>query len=153
MAALDLRVPPPLIGALLASAMWWAAPFGAYPPLPAPLRLALVVLLAVIGIGFDLAGIAAFRTGRTTVNPLKPERTSALMTGGVYRLTRNPMYVGMAFLLTAWAVQLGAFAPCLGPVLFVLYITRFQIMPEERVLAGKFGRDYADYRARTRRWL
>ena len=150
---LELRIPPPLVGALLAGAMWWAAPLGVYTPLPAPLRITLVVLLALIGIGFDLAGIAAFRAGRTTVNPLKPERTSALMTGGVYRITRNPMYVGMAFLLSAWAVQLGAFAPCLGPVLFVLYITRFQIMPEERVLARKFGQAYADYRVQTRRWL
>lgn len=116
-------------------------------------RLAGAAVLGLVGLAFDLAGLLAFRSHRTTVNPLSPHKASALVTGGVYRITRNPMYVGMAFLLLAWAVHLSALLPLLGPVLFVLYITRFQIQPEERVLQQLFGEAYTDYRRAVRRWL
>ena len=116
-------------------------------------RLALVALFAGAGIAFDVADLLSFRASRTTVNPLKPERASALVTQGVYRLTRNPMYVGMACLLLAWAAWLWQLLPLLGPAAFVLYITRFQIRPEERALAALFGAEYAAYTARVRRWL
>lgn len=89
----------------------------------------------------------------TTINPLSPRKSTALVTGGVYRFTRNPMYLGMACLLTAWAVWLAALLAFAGPVLFVLYITRFQIRPEERVLTELFGLPYTDYTQRVRRWL
>ena len=110
-------------------------------------------MFAAAGLTFDLLGILAFRASRTTINPLKPERASALVTGGVYRVTRNPMYVGMTLLLLAWACYLAAVLPFVGPVLLVLYLTRFQIQPEERVLQGIFGAAYASYAARVRRWL
>lgn len=116
-------------------------------------RYAAVAILVLAGVAFDLLGLVAFRASRTTINPLKPERASALVTGGVYRLTRNPMYVGMGLLLLALAVYLSALLPFAGPVLFVLYITRFQIQPEERVLSGIFGEAYSTYAARVRRWL
>jgi protein-S-isoprenylcysteine O-methyltransferase Ste14 len=119
---------------------------------PAP-RYAAVAILAVAGVAFDLLGLVAFRASRTSINPLRPERASVLVTRGVYRDTRNPMYVGMGFLLLAWAVYLCALLPFAGPALFVLYITRFQIQPEERVLMGIFGGEYSSYAARVRRWL
>ena len=117
-----------------------------------PVWLAVAVLVTT-GLAFDVLGIMAFRASRTTVNPLKPERASALVTGGVYRITRNPMYVGMVFLLLAWAVYLSAVLPFAGIVVFIVYITRFQIQPEERVLTGIFGDEYSTYAARVRRWL
>ena len=112
-----------------------------------------VVLLVMAGAAFDALGILAFRALRTTVNPLKPERASALVTSGVYRVTRNPMYVGMVLFLLAWAVYLSAALPFAGPLVFALYITRFQIRPEERVLEASFGACYSAYAARVRRWL
>lgn len=153
MAWLDHRIPPPIVGALTGLLMWLAAPLGPLWTLPPALRLALVALFAALGLAFDLAGLLAFRASRTTVNPLSPQKASALVTGGVYRITRNPMYVGMACLLLAWAVQLSAVPALAGPVLFVLYITRFQIRPEERVLQQLFGDAYAQYTSRVRRWL
>lgn len=63
------------------------------------------------------------------------------------------MYVGMCFLLLAWAVHLSALLPLAGPILFILYMTRFQIKPEERILTKLFGQEYVDYTARVRRWL
>lgn len=150
---LEHRIPPPVVGLAIAVAMWAAA---GLPPTLAPpdwLRHGLVAVLLAAGIAFDLGGFVAFRRLRTTVNPLSPEKASALVTGGVYRITRNPMYVGMALLLTAWAAHLSALWPFAGPLLFVLYIDRFQIAPEERVLHALFGEAYSAYAARVRRWL
>ena len=153
MTTLEHRIPPPIVGLLVAAGMWAVATLGPLLPISDTFRLAVVAILAATGLSFDLLGFLAFHASRTTINPLKPERASTLVTGGVYRITRNPMYVGLAVLLTAWAVYLAAVVPLLGPVLFVLYITRFQIRPEERILAGLFGDEYSRYAARVRRWL
>ena len=156
MRALEHKIPPPVVGALIAAAMWamWALSSLA-PPLALPQSVGgpLIVMLVIAGVTFDLLGLIAFLRMKTTINPLQPGKASALVTVGVYRITRNPMYVGMALLLTAWAVHLAALWPLLGPVLFVLYINRFQIAPEERVLKELFGEEYVAYTARVRRWL
>lgn len=153
MFSLDNKIPPPVVGALVAAAMWAVSSIGPQLAFGDTPRYVTVGVLVVVGLAFDLLGLIAFRTSRTTVNPLKPERASTLVTGGVYRITRNPMYVGMGFLLFAWAVYLSALVPFLGPVAFVLYITRFQIQPEERVLTRIFGEEYVAYAERVRRWL
>lgn len=153
MPSLELKIPPPVVGALTAAAMWGVSALGPQLSFASGPRYAAVAILVVAGVAFDLLGLVAFRASRTTINPLKPERASALVTGGVYRLTRNPMYVGLGLLLLALTVYLSALLPFAGPVLFVLYITRFQIQPEERVLSGIFGEEYSTYAARVRRWL
>jgi protein-S-isoprenylcysteine O-methyltransferase Ste14 len=152
MRALELKVPPPVAGLLVAALMWAVSAWPPVFPLPQSVRLILAGALAVIGVGFDILGLLAFFRRRTTINPLRPARASALVMGGIYRITRNPMYVGMAFLLTGWAVWLGALWPFLGPVLLVAYLTRFQIVPEERILRSKFS-EFEAYAARVRRWL
>lgn len=153
MNSLDTKIPPPIVGTLVALAMWGLSMIGPVFALPPGLRIVVVALLVLAGLTFDLLGLLAFMRARTTINPLRPERSSALVTEGIYRITRNPMYVGMALLLTAWAVHLGALAAWLGPAAFVLYITRFQIRPEERILAGLFGDDYRAWCDSVRRWL
>ena len=95
----------------------------------------------------------SFRRARTTVNPFAPERTVNIVSSGIYRLSRNPMYLGMACILTGWAVWLWQVQAVLGVVLFVAWITRFQIIPEERVLTQKFDTEYRQYRQRVRRWV
>jgi protein-S-isoprenylcysteine O-methyltransferase Ste14 len=100
-----------------------------------------------------LAGLAAFRRARTTVNPLQPDRASALVSAGIYRYTRNPMYLALAMALLAWGLWLGhAVAPC-GVAIFVAWMNRYQIAPEERALAGLFGAEFECYRREVRRWL
>ena len=113
----------------------------------------MAVSIALAGAGVAMAGALAFRRARTTVSPLKPQTTSSLVTSGVYRFTRNPMHVGLALVLLAWAVFVSSPWAFLGPMRFILYITRFQIVPEERALSGLFGAAYSAYRARVRRWL
>ena len=150
---LELKIPPPVVALLLGAAMWWLAPMGPATPWPEAMRIGLAVPLALLGLSLDFSGLVAFVRRHTTINPLSPLRSTALVTSGVYRWTRNPMYLGLACLLTGWAVWLGAWFAFAGPVLFVLYITRFQIRPEERVLSQLFGSAYTDYTRRVRRWI
>ena len=84
---------------------------------------------------------------------MKPQTTSSLVCSGIYRVTRNPMYLGLVFVLVAWAVFLSSAWALLGPMAFALYMNRFQIAPEERVLSSMFGASYSDYLSRVRRWL
>lgn len=153
MTNLEHRIPPPVIGVLMALAMWGVAQWPPALALPGGVRPVLALLLALAGLAFDVLGVWTFWRWKTTVNPMRPANASTLVDSGIYRFTRNPMYVGMALLLTAWAVQLGALWPFAGPVLFIAYIQRFQIVPEERALAARFGSAYTDYQQRVRRWL
>lgn len=153
MRLLDIRVPPPIVGLLLGIGMWAISPETSPVDVPAYVRLAVAALLLTTGCAFGLAGVIAFRRAQTTVNPLKPETTSALVTDGVYRITRNPMYLGFLVMLVAWAVFLSSAWALLGPVMFVLYITRFQIVPEEKALRSMFGESFTSYQTSVRRWL
>jgi protein-S-isoprenylcysteine O-methyltransferase Ste14 len=137
----------------MAGGMWAIAHFAPVLQLPMLFRLLLTVMLAATGVAVAIAGVVAFRRAQTTVNPLKPETSSALVTTGVYSVTRNPMYLGMAVALFGWAVYLSSAWSLFGLALFALYITRFQIIPEERVLDGLFGASFAAYKQRVRRWL
>lgn len=149
---LEHKIPPPAVGLLCAVAMWAAAPAVDWSGL-SWLHWALGLAWVGTGLGFDLLGLMAFRRAKTTVNPLSPGKASSLVASGVYRVTRNPMYVGMALLLSGWTVLLAHWPAALGPVLFVAFITRFQIVPEERFLSAKFGDDYVRYCQQVRRWL
>lgn len=153
MNGLELKIPPPIVGLLCAAAMWGIAQVAPTVPLPGSLRIGLVLVLLCVGGAFDLAGLIAFRRAKTTINPLRPQKSSALVSDGVYHITRNPMYVGMVLVLLAWGAYLACPWTLVMPALFVAYITRFQIQPEERALHRLFGADYAAYCARVRRWL
>lgn len=154
MASLDLKIPPPLVAAALAGAMYAAASL--LPPvlaLPHGARVYAALALAAVGACFDMVGLLAFRKAKTTVNPLTPQHSSAVVTTGVYGVTRNPMYLGLALILLGLAVYLASPWAFLGPVGFIAFITRFQIRPEERALTARFGATYTAYCARVRRWL
>ena len=150
---LENLIPPPLVGATIAVLMWLCAGVGPQWSLPHDVKMAITGVLVTIGIAFDFTGLVAFLKRKTTINPLKPQNTTALVTDGIYSITRNPMYVGMAFLLAAWAIWLSALVPLAGPLVFAAYITRFQILPEERALGSLFGDAFDTYAARVRRWL
>ena len=153
MQALELKIPPPAVAVLIAGAMWGISLVVPLLEMPTFIRVAAALAIALAGVGFSLAGVISFRRARTTVNPMKPETTSSLVCSGIYRVTRNPMYVGLLFVLVAWAVFLSSVWALLGPLAFVLYINRFQIAPEERVLSTMFGTSYSAYKSRVRRWL
>lgn len=149
---LEHRIPPPAIALVLGALMWAVSGHGPALGVPPGARAPLAIVIALVGLAFDLLGLHAFRRSRTTINPLRPDSASALVTGGIYRFTRNPMYVGLALLLLAWVAYLDTAWTLLGPVLFVVWITRFQIVPEERVLRARFA-EFDVYAAHVRRWL
>jgi protein-S-isoprenylcysteine O-methyltransferase Ste14 len=109
----------------------------------------------LIAVGITLLAIAllAFARARTTVNPLSPEQAETLVTTGLYRFTRNPMYLAMALILFGGALTLGSIAALAAPAIFVVVMTVLQIKPEERALESRFGEAFTAYRGQTRRWL
>jgi len=153
MQALELKIPPPAVAVLIAGAMRGISLVASLFEVPTLVRIGAAVTIALVGGGLSLAGVISFRRARTTVNPMKPETTSSLVCSGVYRVTRNPMYAGLFFVLVAWAVFLSSAWALLGPLAFVLYMNRFQISPEERVLSAMFGAGYSAYKSKVRRWL
>ena len=153
MHALELRIPPPIVALLVAVMMWGISRATPAVEMPSLIRIMTAIAIALTGVGVALSGVIAFRHAKTTVNPLRPETTSSIVTSGVYRFTRNPMYVGLALALLAWAVYMASAWALLGVVAFILYMNRFQIVPEERVLSRMFGAAYSAYRAKVRRWL
>jgi protein-S-isoprenylcysteine O-methyltransferase Ste14 len=153
MRSLELRVPPVAVGLLAGALMWlvsWWMPSAAF---ALPGRTLVAALLALVGALVSTLGVLSFRRAGTTVNPMKPESSSSLVISGVYRVTRNPMYLGFSSILLGWGVYLSNGLACLVLPVFVLYMTRFQIEPEERVLESRFGREFADYKGRVRRWI
>lgn len=153
MPSLKNTIPPPIVALFFGALMWLAAKY--VPGLAAPGIWPMVTALVIVPIGifFCLAGAVSFRRAKTTVNPLKPETATSLVTAGIYQYSRNPMYVGFALFLLAWAVYLSSPVALLGVVGFVLYMNHFQIAPEEAALETLFGREFAAYKARVRRWL
>ena len=153
MRTLELKVPPPAVALVIAVLMWLLSL--AAPPLSfaIPARILLVSLFAAAGVAFSIAGVATFARAKTTVNPTTPQATSSLVSWGVYSITRNPMYLGLLLLLTAWAIYLPNPLPFLLLPVYVLYINRFQIAPEERALTSLFGAEFAAYQSRVRRWI
>ena len=150
---LELKIPPPIVALLIGAAMWLLARYFPSLRFDRTWGLALAPVLAGAGLALALVAMFGFVKAKTTIHPDKPQKTSALVTGGIYRFTRNPMYLGVLLVLAGWAIWLSNAAPLALLPLFVLYINRFQIGPEERILSSKFGTAYDDYRQRVRRWL
>jgi protein-S-isoprenylcysteine O-methyltransferase Ste14 len=153
MRALELKIPPGVLVIITAALMWLVARAGPAFGFLLPARRALALGLVVAGVVISALGVVSFRRAGTTVNPIKPETAGSLVVSGIYRRTRNPMYLGFLLGLAGLAVFLSnALAFIFLPV-FVLYLNRFQIRPEERALASLFGKDFAAYQSKVRRWL
>ena len=153
MSALELKVPPPIVALVLALLMWLTPAVAGLVQIPDPARVLCAVVLVCAGQGISIAGMVVFRRAKTTVSPVKASLAYSLVIRGVYRYTRNPMYFGLLLTLLAWAVFLANPFAVLWVVVYVLYITRFQIIPEERLLASLFGAEYKAYKGRVRRWV
>ncbi|MBN1448083.1 MAG: isoprenylcysteine carboxylmethyltransferase family protein [Bacteroidetes bacterium] len=109
------------------------------------------ILPIVVGSWFNLAADQLFKKRNTTVKPF--EESSVLVTDGVFRVTRNPMYVGMILILLGEALLLGSIAPFLVVLVAAVFFDRTYIVPEECQLAATFGEEFDTYRSRVRRWL
>ncbi len=150
---LDNRIPPPIVGIVTALLMWLVARQWPGELLPETATRWVCGTLITLSLLLDGWAIVAFRRARTTVNPLAPEKASAIVEVGPYRVTRNPMYLGMALILLACVIWFGQPLNLLVLAMFIAYLTAFQIKPEEAALTERFGQEYESYRARVRRWL
>jgi protein-S-isoprenylcysteine O-methyltransferase Ste14 len=153
MHALELKIPPPLVALFTAILMWLTPRLAGSLAIPVGLRRGAALALFCLGLSIAASALAAFRRAGTTANPIKASSASALVSSGIYRFTRNPMYLGLLVALFAWAVFLSNPLALLFLPVYVIYINRFQIIPEERVIASLFGTQYLAYKENVRRWL
>ncbi len=153
MSKLELRIPPVGVFLLFCTAMWLVSgitPDYAFDPL---FQAVLIALLLAAGAVFGLGGVLAFRKAGTTVNPLQPENSASLVDRGVYRFSRNPMYLALLFVLLALGMFLANVNALVIAALFVPYMNRFQIQPEERAMEKLFGAEFENYCRSVRRWI
>ena len=150
---LKLRVPPLAITVIAGALGWLVARLFPALGLEHAARTWLAFGFVLAGVACSLCGVASFRRARTTVNPLQPETATTLVVSGVYRVTRNPMYLGFLALLLGELAWLANPVALLAVPAFVLYLNRYQIAPEEQALRHRFGSEYSLYAARVRRWL
>ena len=136
---LDKRIPPVIVVALCGLLAWAIAGRWPGPTLPDGVWAAGLWVSALAGVGLCLAGIVEFRRAGTTVDPTRPQDASALVASGIFRFSRNPMYLGFALLLIAWAFRQGSLWALLVVPVCVIYLDRFQIRPEERALRASIS--------------
>jgi protein-S-isoprenylcysteine O-methyltransferase Ste14 len=150
---LELKIPPLGAAAVAAGMMWLTA--WATPSLSVPIRHRAMVAACVVllGTALAIAAIVGFRRANTSVHPMKLELTSALVTDGIYGVSRNPMYLGIVIALLGWCIYLANLVAPAFVVAFVVYMNRFQILPEETRLERQFGQRYKNYKRTVRRWL
>ena len=149
---LALKVPPLALVAFAATAMWFVPAIVTLPRF-GPWHTSLCAAIVILGLAVCLAGVLAFRQARTTVDPMRPDAATSLVVRGIYRYTRNPMYLGFVLVLLGWALYLAKLSALLVLPCFAVYLTVFQIKPEEVALRERFGSDFDTYTALVRRWL
>ena len=153
MKSLENKIPPPVILLLALIIIWLLQPYDQVISLPA--MGSKVVGWAVIAAGLLIAfsAAASFKKAATTVNPLKPDTASNLVISGVFKVTRNPMYLGMVMVCVGSSVIQSSALGLLVSLGVALYLTRFQILPEEKAMLKLFGEQFVDYKAKVPRWL
>jgi protein-S-isoprenylcysteine O-methyltransferase Ste14 len=153
MSRLELKIPPDVVWILVAGLMWLVSQRTPTLVLPSAIRVGTAVAFTVVGIWFIVSARASLDKAKTTWRPMTPGQVTSLVSTGVYRLSRNPIYLGMLLAMLGFAVVLSSPAALALSAVFVVYVDRFQIRPEERALSAVLGQEYLDYRARVRRWL
>lgn len=150
---MKLKIPPAIQVAVFASLIWLINKLTNSKHLDVEYQEELSWFIFAFGLCIGIIAIYYFRKARTTADPLKPEKASQLVINGIYKFTRNPMYLGMFFILLAFAVRIGNLYSFTVLVLYIWYITIFQIKPEEEALNKLFGKTYTNYCKKVRRWI
>jgi protein-S-isoprenylcysteine O-methyltransferase Ste14 len=150
---LETKIPAPFVAIAIATGMWFLPQAEPALGVLGRVRVVATAVTSQLSGVIALAAFGALWWAKTTINPIRPERASTLVTRGIYRFTRNPMYLSLLLLLTSYAIHLWSWLALAGPVAFVAYISRFQIVPEERALRSKFGSEFVEYKRQVRRWI
>jgi protein-S-isoprenylcysteine O-methyltransferase Ste14 len=150
---LELKVPPDVVWLFVAALMWLASATTPRLAIPFPLRVGVAVILTIVGVWAIVSARIVLERANTSWRPMTPGQATSLVTTGVYRVSRNPIYLGMLLVMLGWAVALASPGALVLSAVFVIFLNRFQIRPEEHALTAILGREYLDYLGRVRRWL
>lgn len=147
----SFKIPPPLLVIILTSLVYFSST--KLELIYLPYRQMISTLILIIGLIIIISPVANFIKSKTTVNPVKFENVNRLVTTGVYKYSRNPMYLGMIMIIISTTVYYLNFVSVFSPLIFYIWINKFQISREEIFLEDKFGDDYLKYKSKTRRWI
>jgi len=150
---LELRIPPPVVFLFSAAFIWLLSIATPWVSFEFPAKNSIALAVAAVGSLFAGAGVFSILLAGTTLRPEKPGEATKLVISGVYGISRNPMYLSLLLFLVSLAVYLANLAAAIPIPFFVIYINRFQIKPEERALASRFGSEFEAYSKHVRRWL
>ncbi|CED71182.1 membrane protein, ICMT family [Aliivibrio wodanis] len=151
---LELRIPPPLVMLLFMVTVFGFDKIMPFTLFYLPwLTYASVISSVTLGGVIALWGVKEFKDAKTTVNPLKPESSSSLVSSGIYQYTRNPMYLGLLLILLSAVIYSQHPLGLVSALGFVAYMNRFQIEPEEKMLVKLFGDEFVDYSNQVKRWF
>jgi len=148
-----LKVPPVLVFGVTAFLMWIISEYLPKAFLGFSTAMWVIYLVASVGLFFGVLGVVQFASNKTTVNPHKPENSSSVVKNGVYKYTRNPMYLGLLIVLISCAIYFGSGYSLLMIPIFIWYMNTYQIKPEEEMLVQLFGDEYRGYKQKVRRWI
>ncbi len=147
------KIPPPVIMLFSIGLVWL---FQRYIPIiefTIPFKLYVCIAIFLLGIFLAVHSVFGFLRAKTTINPIALKETNSLVTSGLYRYTRNPMYLGMALIIASAILFYGALSGGFSLIFFVVALNQLQIMPEEKVLEEIFGAEYTTFKSRVRRWI
>lgn len=148
---MKLKIPPPILGILFYGFLYFSKDY--LPKMSFSYGVEVSTFVIILGVIIDLLAMKEFRKHKTTLTPLHPEKTTFIVTTGIFNYSRNPMYLGLVLILLGISVRVNLVGGIVILPLFVFYLSYFQIIPEEKVLEIKFGDEYLNYKRRVRRWL
>ena len=151
MDCMNNKIPPPIITLISGLAIYLSA--NLFPHHGGLLLDVFSVLLLICGFIIIRTAFLSFKNHNTTINPLNLTKTSSLVNTGIFKYTRNPMYLGMVFILLSITLKFNLYGGLIVIFLFFSFITKFQIIPEESAMEKLFGQEYKNYKKTTRRWL
>ena len=146
-----IKIPPPLIVLVLIVSIYFSSKKIDLINIPLQLEISIFILSA--GILIFVNPVLQFIKSKTTVNPIQFEEVNKLVTSGIFKYSRNPMYLGMLMIVLSASIFYLNIYSILTPLLFILWINKFQIKREEEFLIEKFGDEYLSYKKKTRRWI
>ena len=144
-------IPPPIVTLICALLIYLSKPI--FPEHNFNYSSELSLFFLIFGFIIILISFQRFKKEKTTINPINIEKASSLVTGGIFKYSRNPMYLGMLLILISIAISFNFYGGMLIVGLFIYFITYFQILPEEKAMLKLFGDDFINYKNKTRRWL
>ena len=144
-------VPPPIVTLICVLLIYLSKPF--FPELIFNYSSQISLFFLISGLIIILISFQIFKKEKTTINPIKIEKASSLVTNGIFKYSRNPMYLGMLLILISISIKFNFYGGILIVGFFFYFITYFQILPEEKAMLKLFGKDFINYKNKTRRWF